>query len=288
MTYKEIIRKIKNLEIQGAEKIAVKAVEAFAMKLKETQDLKQLKKYAKELKETRPTEPALRNGINYCLNNYKTHPKISEEVLSHFKKGKEEIAKTGAKKIKNGMIVFTHCHSSTVTKILITAKKEGKKFEVFNTETRPKFQGRITAEELADHKIPVTHFVDSAGRSMIKKADLFLFGCDAITSEGLVINKIGTAMLAESAKDFNIPSYTCTNSWKFNPQTVYGEPEKIEQRDIKEVWDKAPKGVTIYNPAFEITSPDLLTGIISEIGVFKPETFVLQIQENFPWMITKD
>jgi ribose 1,5-bisphosphate isomerase len=286
MTYNEIVKKIKNLEIQGAEKIAVKAVEAFALKLKETKDPKKLLKYAKELTLTRPTEPALRNSINFCLKNFIQKPNVAEEVTKHFENGKKTIAELGSKKISNGMIVFTHCHSSTVTQILIKAKKQGKKFEVFNTETRPKFQGRITAAELAENKIPVTHFVDSAARGMLKKVDLFLFGCDAITSEGLVINKIGTATIAEIAKNYNIPSFTCTNSWKFDPETVLGEEEIIEERDPKEVWDKPPKGVKIFNPAFEITSPDLLTGIISEIGVFKPEAFIIQIQRKYPWLIS--
>jgi len=134
------------------------------------------------------------------------------------------------------MKIFTHCHSSTVEAIIVKAWKQGKKFEVYNTETRPKFQGRKTATNLAKEGIPVTHFVDSAGRSMLRKTDLFLFGCDAITSEGKLINKIGTEMLAQTARESSIPAYSCTNSWKFDPNTLYGFDEEIEQRDPNEVW----------------------------------------------------
>lgn len=284
MTYKKIINQIKNLEIQGAENVAVSGVKAFAIKLKKTNDKRKLLKAYRELKSTRETEPALRNALRHCLENYQKNPNVTDDVITHFKKSKEKIAEYGAKKIHDGMIVFTHCHSSTVRVIIEKAFEQGKKFKVYNTETRPKFQGRKTATKLAKKGIPVTHFVDSAGRSMLRKADLFLFGCDAITSEGKLINKIGTEMLAECAHDCRIPAYSCTNSWKFNPDTVYGFEEKIEERDPKEVWENPPKGVQIYNPAFEITAPDIFTGVITELGIFKPETLVHEVQMAYPWM----
>lgn len=285
MTYEEIVEKIKNLEIQGAEKIAKKAVEAFGMKLAETKDKTELEKYRKELEETRETEPALRNALRYCIENYEKDADVVETVMRHFKESKTQIAEIGAKKIHNGMKVFTHCHSGTVEEILIKAWNDGVKFEVYNTETRPRFQGRITAEELAKAGIPVTHFVDSAGRSMMKECDLFLFGCDALTSEGKLINKIGTESLVDRANELHIPAYSCTNSWKFDPKTVYGDDEGIEQRDPGEVWENPPKGVKILNPAFEISNPDKFTGVITELGIFKPETLVLEIQKNYPWLI---
>jgi len=285
LTYNQIVKKIKNLEIQGAQKIAVAAVKAFEMKLKKTKNKKELKKYFNELKGLRATEPALRNALSYCFNNYEKKPHVAKEVLKFFKESKEKIAEYGAKKIHDGMIVFTHCHSSTVEAVILKAKKQGKKFKVYNTETRPKFQGRITAKILSKAGIPVEHFVDSAGRKMLRKADLFLFGCDAITSEGKLINKIGTEMLAQAAQDFRIPAYSCTNSWKFNAETIYGFEEEIEERDPKEVWEKPPKGVKIHNPAFEITAPDVFTGVITELGIFKPETLVAIIKDAYPWML---
>jgi eIF-2B alpha/beta/delta-like uncharacterized protein len=284
MQYNEIVEKIKSLEIQGAENIAMAAVEAFALKLKETQDYAELEKSYQELKNTRATEPGLRNALRFCLENYKENPDVAAFVINHFKESKEKIAEYGAKKIHSGMKVFTHCHSSTVRAIIEKAFEQGKKFEVYNTETRPKFQGRKTATKLAEKGIPVTHFVDSAGRSMLRKADLFLFGCDAITSEGKLINKIGTEMLAECAHDCRIPAYSCTNSWKFDPHTLYGFEEEIEQRDPNEVWENPPKGVKIYNPAFEITAPDIFTGVITELGIYKPESLVHAVKDAYPWM----
>lgn len=284
MEYREIIDKIKSLEIQGARNVAIAAVEAFGIKLKETDDETELKKAHDELVATRPTEPGLRNALKFCMENYKNDPEIAEKTKKYFEKSKAKIAEYGIKKIHDGMKIFTHCHSSTVRAILEKAWDEGKKFEVYNTETRPKFQGRKTATKLAKKGIPVTHFVDSAGRSMLRKCDLFLFGCDAVTAEGKLINKIGTEMLAECARDSRIDAYSCTNSWKFNPETLYGAEEEIEQRDPNEVWENPPEGVKIYNPAFEITSPDMFTGVITELGIYKGESLIDAVKENYPWM----
>lgn len=283
--YEETLRRIKSLEIQGAENIAIAAVLAFAEKLKETDDAEKLKKYIAELSSLRETEPALRNALNYCFLNRDNDPKVAETTINYFKTSKKRIAEIGAKKIHDGMTVFTHCHASTVTNILLTAWKQGKRFTVRNTETRPKYQGRKTAEELAAAGIPVIHSVDSAGRLGMKDADIFMFGADAITSEGNVVNKIGTAMFAEFAALYQIPTYSCTNSWKFDPATIGGADEPIEERDPKEVWDAPPTGVKIINPAFELTPADKISGIITELGVFKPETLVTEIKKEYPWMV---
>ncbi|MBI2638823.1 ribose 1,5-bisphosphate isomerase [Candidatus Peregrinibacteria bacterium] len=283
--YEETLIKIKSLEIQGAENIAIAAVQAFAEKLKETQDEQQLKKYIAELSSLRETEPALRNALHFCLLNFKKDPSVADTAINHFKNAKALIAEIGAQKIHNGMTVFTHCHASTVTKILLKAWADGKRFTVRNTETRPKYQGRKTAEELATAGIPVIHSVDSAGRLGMKKSDIFLFGADAVTAEGNVVNKIGTTMLVEFANLYQIPVYSCTNSWKFDPATISGKDEPIEQRDPKEVWENPPAGVTIINPAFELTPADKISGIITELGVFKPETLVSEIKKAYPWMV---
>lgn len=285
MTYKDIAKGIKDLTIQGAEAIAIAAVDALSQVLESTSDQKKIQKAYDELIGLRATEPALRNALNYCLANFKKTKDCAAEVKKHFKDSQKKIAEYGAKKILDGMIVFTHCHSSTVENILIKAHKDGKRFTVYNTETRPKFQGRKTATALAKAGIKVVHMVDSAGRGAIKKADIFLYGCDSLSSEGKTINKIGTEGLAEFANKARIPVYCCTNTWKFNPETIKGFDETIEFRDAKEVWPDAPKGVTIYNPAFEIISPDIITGCITEIGIFKPESIVNRIAVVYPWLV---
>jgi ribose 1,5-bisphosphate isomerase len=205
-------------------------------------------------------------------------------VLEHFEKAPDMIEEIAAHKIKNKMIVFTHCHSSTVRDALIRAKKQGINFEVHNTETRPVFQGRITAKELAKAGIPVTHYVDSAARLALKKSDLMLLGADAITADGKVINKIGSELIGEVADRYDIPIYICTDSWKFDPRTIFGKETEIEERPAKEIWSGAPKKVKIANYAFEKINPDIITGIITELGIYRPAILLEEIKKAYPWM----
>jgi len=272
MSFNRICNNIKSLKIQGAENVAKAAIKALKIK----HDSKSIKKLISQ----RPTEPMLRNTINFARkNNFNNLDKIEK----HFKESQKKIADIGSKKIKDKSIVFTHCHSSTVMSVIKKAKKT-KNFQVYNTETRPLFQGRKTAKELIKLKIPVTHFVDSAARHYLKEAKVVLIGSDAITSEGYVINKIGTEMITDLAKEHSIPVYVCANSWKFDPKTLKGFEEKIEQRNPKEVWSNAPRKIKIKNPAFEIILPEDITGIISELGVLTPETFVNRVLINYPWI----
>jgi ribose 1,5-bisphosphate isomerase len=164
------------------------------------------------------------------------------------------------------------------------AKRQGKKFAVHVTETRPMLQGRITATELASAKIPVTIFADSAGRLALKKADIALLGADAITSEGKVINKIGSELLALVAEKLDVPLYICSDSWKFDPKSVFGFERELETRSQKEIWNRPPKGISISNFVFEKIDASLITGIISELGVCKPESLVHDIKITYPWM----
>lgn len=297
VSFTEIVNDIKKLKIQGASNVAkfsVKALEIVSLDYKNRNKAYQvhiLNKAKKILFNTRPTEPAMRNALNFIIfdietekNIYETVKKRAEKVKDFFDSSENLISSIGSKKIFNKNIIFTHCHSSSVINILKKAKQENKRFIVHNTETRPMFQGRITAKKLSAMGIPVVHYIDSAARLALKKADIMLIGADAITSEGKVINKIGSEMFAEIADKYDVPVYVCSNSWKFDPESVFGYEEEIESRNEKEVWVDAPKGVRISNEAFEKIDPDLVTGIISEIGVYKPEIFVEEVKKLYKWM----
>jgi len=302
MEFAKVVRDIRDLKVQGAENVAKAAVNAFyhiIHKSKATTP-KQLYHELNEAKiilfNARATEPCMRNAINYVLHNIRTDNLIEmvkkldhniKYVDEHFRRTEEKIQVYGENKIKKSSVVFTHCHSSAVMSILKHANRNGKKFEVHATEARPRFQGRLTAEELSKAGIPVKMYVDSAARLALKKADICLFGADAIQSDGKVINKIGTEMFAEIAHRYEIPVYHCTDSWKMDPASVYGIDEKIEQRKAKEVWDKAPKGVQIINPSFEKVNPENITGIISELGQFRPEVFVQEVRRVYPWVFER-
>lgn len=272
--FEQICQDIKSLKIQGAENIAIAGTKSLLIK----SDIDSIKK----LVSTRPTEPALRNAVNFAKSNPK---KFVPKVLKHFQESKKKITRFGKEKIKNGDIVYTHCHSSTVVDILEAAWKEGKRFEVHNTETRPMYQGRITAIELAKLKIPVKHYVDSAARFALKKADVMLIGADALSMEkgGKIINKIGSEMIAEVAESYSVPVYVATDSWKFDPLTLHGY-EQLEKRPSTEIWEKPAKGIDVINIAFEKIDEKLIQGIISEFGVLKFHNLINEIKEAYPWM----
>lgn len=297
VTFQKIVEDIKELKIQGAENIAKGAVKALLVVAQQYRKenkpyfIHMLNKARTVLFKTRPTEPCMRNALNYILFDIEIEKDVFgilkkrvDNAKKHFENVSERIAQIGAKKITDGAIVFTHCHSSTVMAILKKAKKEGKRFRVHCTETRPLFQGRITAKELSRAGIPVVHYIDSAARLALKKADIMLIGADAITSEGKVINKIGSELFAEVADRYGVSVYSCTDSWKFDPQTVFGYEEEIELRAGKEIWPTAPKGVRIDNHAFERVDPDLITGVISEIGVYRSGIFIEEVKRVYPWM----
>ena len=158
--------KIRKLQIQGARNVAIAAVKAIQTQAKQTKTKTKIQ-YLNELKEaqtifvaSRETEPLMRNAIRWIVTKAQTAKTEKVETLSQnvvanankflkdLEDSKEHIAKIGANRINDGSVVFTHCHSSTVTRLLAKAKEDGKNIKVICTETRPAYQGRITANEL--------------------------------------------------------------------------------------------------------------------------------------------
>ncbi len=202
-----------------------------------------------------------------------------------FNEGKNQMIEVGARRIEDGDTVLTHCHSSGVTGTLLRAKEQGKDFKVIQTETRPKYQGRITAHELVEAGIDTTMIVDSAARHYMKEIDFVLVGSDAITSEGNVINKIGTSQVALAANEARVPFYVVSTLLKFDPVTIHGSYEAIEERHTDEIWDNPPDGLRILNPAFDVTRRDYVHGLITEEGIISPHSILEAIHRHYPWML---
>ena len=301
-TVRIVADRIRKLEVQGARNVAIAAIKAVEALAEET-TAETRKEFMKELEEarevlfaSRSTEPLMRNAIRWIISQVENTG--SEEVgalaevvaasssrfLKDLEASKECIAEIGAKRIRDGMVVFTHCHSSTVTNILRKAKEDGKKFEVVCTETRPVFQGRITAKELLSFGIKTTFIVDSAARSFMRNVNLVIVGADAITSEGNVINKIGTGTIALLAHEARKPFYVVAELLKFDPATVCGEYSQIEERSPKEVWKDAPEKLVIRNPAFDVTRRDFIHGVICEEGIIPPHAVSEIIHRKHPWI----
>lgn len=271
-SFERIIKDIKELRIQGAENVARAAIDAWEI-------AKDKKKASKMLIDTRPTEPMLKNIIKF-LNKF-NDPDAARQYIEG---GLKKISSYGSHLVKNNSIIYTHCHSSTVEAVLEKAKEEGKNFEVHVTETRPNFQGRITATNLARKGIKVKYFVDSAAINAMKEAEMMLIGADLITPFGEVANKIGSGLFAFAASELDIPVYVAVHSLKLDIKAEYGIISRIENRSAKEVWDRHPKGIRIVNPVFEFIKKEHITGIISEFGILSPEALVNKIEENYAWL----
>lgn len=290
---KKIIREIKSLKIQGARNVAKTAIKSIIAYVKRSKAktpealYKGLNEVAEALAKSRPTEPMTRNllddSCNFAKNEASESLDISDmkkaiikretEILARMDDDMKKIAEYGAQIIPDGALVITHCHSSSVTGILIKAKRMGKRFRVIALETRPRYQGRITAKELADNGIDVTLVVDGAMNMHMKKADIVLVGADSIGSRGDLINKVGTSTLAHIARMHDVSFYSAAELLKYSSQTMYGTLEKIEERKLEEVWEHIPKKVKVSNPAFDVTSSKYINGYITEAGVLPPQSF---------------
>jgi ribose 1,5-bisphosphate isomerase len=297
---------IKSMGVRGAGRIAREAVSA----LKQYSDNGKfssvdefyigLLKAGTRLKEARPTAVSLPNAINYVLsvanrnrekggtlrNLIASIDKACDDFTASSLRATQEIGSIGAKRILDGDTIMTHCNSEAVTAILTTAHNEGKKIEVLVTETRPRFQGRITASALARKGLDVSLIPDSAARVYMRKVDKALVGADAIASNGAVVNKIGTSQIALIAHEARTRFYVAAETYKLSPTTMLGELVEIENRSPFEVvpkpWLDANRKVKVKNPAFDVTPPEYIDLIVTEQGVYPPQGIVLLMRELYP------
>jgi ribose 1,5-bisphosphate isomerase len=294
--------KIRRLEVQGARNVAIAAIKSLETLAAETKAktkrefLHELSQAREILFRSRETEPLMRNAVRLIVSQVErskdetvrrltaTVTSASKTFLDNLEQSKKSIGEVGLKRIRDGTTIFTHCHSSTVTHVLRRAKEKGRTFEVICTESRPVYQGRITVKEMVELGVKTTLIVDSAVRFFMNRADLVMVGADAITSEGNVINKIGTSTVALVAHEARTPFYVVTELLKYDPATIHGDFEKIEERKPDEIWKGAPKDLTIRNPAFDVTRRDFIHGIICEEGIISPHSITEVMHRRYPWV----
>lgn len=290
---KKMMADVKTLKIQGAKNVAIAGARTLKISAEQSKAkdarafICEMESISKKIQSLRPTEPALRNGQNIMLSeitamkNLSLHAlrintaKICDDYVLGVQSVLGKIAQLGSRIITDGDVVMTHCHSNSVVEILKAAKKHGKKFKVIVTETRPLYQGQVTAKELADEKIEVIYCIDAASASLMSMATKVLVGADAIASDGSVVNKIGTYQIAIEAKEHSVPFFVACGTHKYDPMTAQGHPEPIEERGKDEIVGRAKlKGVSVVNPAFDVTPKEYVREIITEIGAYSPEALV--------------
>ncbi len=301
--YRDVAKSIKVMNIRGAPAIGVAAAMGMALATIEYKAfpkdtfLKKMEEAADVLRSTRPTASNLFWAVNRIweiLSSFPDNPSnISELVIEEAKLMAQEdvnvnknIGKNGAALLEDGDVVLTHCNAGSLATVqygtalapIRTAIENGKEISVIADETRPRLQGaRLTAYELQYDKIPVKVISDTSSGLLMRlgKINKVIVGTDRVTSDA-VFNKIGTYLVALAAYDNKIPFYVAAPTSTLSlHETV--DDVTIEQRDsseVKNILGKVqivPDGVECLNYAFDITPFRLVTGIITEDGVFTPE-----------------
>ncbi len=300
--YRQVAKAIKEMTVRGAPAIGVAAAMGLALAANANrakgreQFMHELQSAAEVLRKSRPTAWNLFWAIDRILGKAEATSggpnEIAAKVVDEARRIAEEdveanrkIGEYGAALIEDGDQVLTHCNTGTLATVsygtaiapIRTAISQGKKVKVIATETRPRLQGaKLTTYELLRDKIPVTLIVDGAvgyvmRRGMVQKV---IVGADRITVK-YVANKIGTYMIALAAKANQIPFFVAAPTSTFDLRNEESDV-KIEERSPQEVTHiggkrVAPKGVPVYNPAFDLTPVELVKGFITNKGVVTPD-----------------
>lgn len=283
--YLDVAEAIRNMTTRGAPSIGATA--AYGMCLAKLSK-KDIKKASNDIKAARPTANDLFYAVDYMLEELEKgkDPVDSANEYAQMMIDKcTKIGEYGGKLIDDGMKLMTHCNAGALATVdvgtaLAPVRKawaDGKRFFVYASETRPRLQGmQLTAWELNQEGIDHAIIPDGASAYyMSQGVDMIITGADRITSNGDFANKIGTFDKAIVAKHFGIPFYVAAPISTFDFKMKSGKEIQIEQRSEKEVTEIyghriAPLGSPALNPAFDVTPADLVTGFITEKGIFKP------------------
>jgi len=304
--YQTVARGIKELWVRGAPAIGVSAAMGLALGARQIEASgfddfwTKFEAICGEMAATRPTAVNLFwaiERIKSFVQKNKELPldairdllvKESQKMLDEDIATNKRIGAFGAAFVSDEDNVITHCNAGSIATagygtaegVMRAAVEEGKKIHVYIDETRPVLQGaRLTAWELMEEKIPCTLVTDSMAGYLLyhDMVDVAIVGADRIAKNGDVANKIGTYPLAVLCKEHGIPFYVAAPFSTIDFDTATGFEIPIEERDPREVTHVlgktqiAPDGVTVLNPAFDITPARYITAIITEKGVFKPQ-----------------
>ncbi len=300
---KDTAEKIRSMEIRGAGRIARAAalgLRDYAQRL-EAYDIKELNDKmncaAKLLVDTRPTAVSLPNAVRAVMRYRgetsdearKDIIKLADEFIANSENAVTRIGEIGARRVRDGDTIMTHCNSAAAISIMAAAHEQGKDIRVIATESRPRMQGLLTIKQLDRLGIKTSLIVDSAVRYFMKEVDLVIMGADAVTVNGSIINKIGTSQLAMAAHEARKNVIIAAETYKFSPGTLLGELVEIEERDSEEVLSREKLSelskVTVRNPAFDVTPREYIDLICTEAGAIPPEMAYVIIREFLGWGI---
>lgn len=306
----QIEKDIKDVTIQGATNVAIATFEGIKLFCREygadnncDYFLSKVEMVGIRLSQARPNEPLAKNGVKFImhmfrikysdLNSVETAKgkiiELADEYLEFVKSAKDKIVENSQSILGPDVNeIFTHCHSSTVEKVIIGQSRRVQGLKAVCSETRPLFQGRLTAAALLEGGVDTTLIVDSSAESFIigrgsHNIDVVFIGCDEITMDGDAVNKIGSWGVALASYYASKPLYVIGSILKADVATAY-KPVEIEMREAKEVWEEAPAGLKLVNPSFELVNHEFITGYITELGILKPNEIEKEIQRAYNWL----
>jgi len=193
------------------------------------------------------------------------------------------VAQYGSEKVPEGGRVFMYSMSSTVWRILRAAKDQGRSFEVVVTESRPGNEGLWTVTEMAKANIPVSVSIDACIGELIPECDVAFVGADVLSSTGHALCKAGTYPSALVARAAGVPFYIAADTLKFDTATLYGLPYRNEAIKRLDVLDASyPENARVVGNLFDETPPELITGVITEIGILHPAAAFSVLQQMQP------
>jgi len=302
-TYREVDFAIKDMVIRGAPAIGAAAAYGVALAAREFEDLdkedfmKNLEEALEVLNRSRPTAVNLMWAVKRMRKLIKENQNLEVKALSALileeahKVTVEDQAINiamgdhGNTVIPQKATILTHCNTGALATVGIgtalgvvrQAHYSGKDLLVYADETRPRLQGgRLTAWELLKEGIPARLIADSVAATLIRdgKIDVILVGADRVAGNGDAANKIGTFMLSVVAKAYGVPFYVVAPTTTIDFESRSGEDIVIEEREATEVTHIegvrfAPEGIEVYNPAFDVTPAENITGIVTEKGILK-------------------
>ncbi len=182
-----------------------------------------------------------------------------------------KVARHGAEIIRDGMTVFTFTLSETMLCTLREVWAQGRAFKVLVTESRPNNDGLVTAAELDKVSVPVSVSVDACIGELVPQADVMMVGAEAIMADGSAVCKVGTYPSALVAYAHGLPVYVVVDTLKFYTASMLGLSLKMDclcRRDV--LPPDAPKRAQVVGHLFDVTPPDLITGIVTERGILSP------------------
>ncbi len=188
----------------------------------------------------------------------------AQAYLSEQQHNSAELSRRAVALMPSGITVATHSASSTVLAAFKWATKAGRQLFVICHESRPGFEGRYLASELAAAHVEVTLTADAAMYENVRASELVIIGADSMSDKGIV-GKLGTAALVTCAKWLGVPCYVLADTNKIWPSAL--GPQPIKERPPQEIWDDAPSGVKIINHYYDTASWDAISGVVTEQGL---------------------